>query len=665
MRFAASATSVNCNPATILASTGDYQVDHALRAPARWQAVAYGLIALLACAGAFAGLSARSLWIDELFTVYVIHHSGGLGEVFRRALTDVHPPLYYFFLYAWSHVAGLSETALRLPSAVFAVASLFIFAFGARRVLSHSAIAFACALAAVSEFWFEQAQNARSYALCLMLSASLLWIALAFRRRVQSSANFPYLHWLALSLLGLIASFTHAYLLLATGMLLLFLLLSFSLWRVRAALVASGLVILAFNVVYYRTMIHASALDLHELWFDNSFGFFKQQLDIAFYDLLQRLVALVGLLLLLFALQKKFSGAAYFAQAKQDSPWATRLAAFVLIGSIACGIGVSLAVAPSFSARNVLTCAPFAWLLLGRLYDAAGPRGDTRSSAILAVLGLLLVGSYLHRLPGRALPGGENWRASAQYIQQLPGCHGELVPAVLPYRFGHASPYFRALAAQHFFGHYMPPDTPIRAYMPAELAARHPLPELPPLLAARAAHAGTGGCTLLAWGIHDLDESAALKIALDLARQPGVVPRRVLIQEFVAARPRGLNWESVPQGYVYVAIPPAASATRVMPPATPQIQLGKGDAAALGDRVVVQYLSTYSSPTPPLYQVDLYAIQRWDRKNVARQDFLAVHRLTCDAPVTKAHWDVWPDPAYPGCSTLPPPTSAGDVDGQL
>ena len=130
-------------------------MNHAFRAPAPWQAVVYGLIALAACGGAFIGLSASSLWIDELFSVYVIHHHGGFGEVFRRALTDVHPPLYYFAMYAWTRVAGFSEAALRLPSAVLAVGSIFIFAWGTRRVLSRTAVAFACAVAGVSEFWFE------------------------------------------------------------------------------------------------------------------------------------------------------------------------------------------------------------------------------------------------------------------------------------------------------------------------------------------------------------------------------------------------------------------------------------------------------------------------------------------------------------------------------
>ncbi|GLQ94926.1 glycosyltransferase family 39 protein [Dyella acidisoli] len=644
-------------------------MNQVFRAPARWQAVVYGLIALTACAGAFAGLSASGLWIDELFTVYLIHHDGGLGEVFRRALTDTHPPLYYFFLYAWTRLAGLSEWALRLPSAIFAVASVAIFAFGTRRVLSRTAIAFACAVGSVSEFWFDQAQNTRSYALCFALSAGLLSLALAFRHRVRTRADFPLAHWIGLSALGLVASLTHAYMLLALGMVLAFLLLSVPSWRIRAALVVTGLVVLALNAAYYKMMIHSSEQDLHNLWFGNSTGFFRQQTVFAFYGLMQRQVIIVTVLLILLGIRLKMVGEPYFVQDEHDTRWATLLAGFVLVGVTLCGIGVSLAVAPSFSDRNLLTCVPFAWLLLGRLYDAAGPRGYTRGSMALAALAMLLVGSYLLRLPGRELPRREAWRPSAQFVSQLPGCTGQLVPAILPYRFGHASPYFRALAEHDFFGYYMPQGAQLRAYMPAELAARHPVDELPPLLASRAANADTGGCALLGWGIHDIDESAALKIALDLARQPGVAPRRVLMQEFISYQPRGVKWDDVVDGYVYLAVPKATSGTHAIPPTSPDVHLSKENAAALGDRVVVEYLSTYTNPTQPAYLVDVYAIQRWDWKKSAHepvhQDFVAVQRLTCDAPVTKSNWDVWPDPSYPGCSDLPPPTSAGKLSGQL
>ncbi|RDS83764.1 hypothetical protein DWU98_05465 [Dyella monticola] len=82
----------------------------------------------------------------------------------------------------------------------------------------------------------------------------------------------------------------------------------------------------------------------------------------------------------------------------------------------------------------------------------------------------------------------------------------------------------------------------------------------------------------------------------------------------------------------------------------------------MGDQVVVQHLTTYENVPKPAYQVDVYAIERWSKGQSVHQDFLAVHRLTCDAPVTKSNRDVWPNPTHPGCSNLPPPTSAGSVN---
>jgi hypothetical protein len=640
-------------------------VNASLRAPARWQAFVFGLIALIACVGAFVGLSASGLWIDELFTVHLIHHHDGLGEVFRRALTDTHPPLYYFFLYGWTRLAGLSEWALRVPSAVFAVLSVGVFAVGTRRVLSPAAIAFACAVATLSAFWFNQSQNARSYALCLALAAGLLSLAIALHRRVRLRSSFPVAHWLALSLLGLVASLTHAYLLLALGMVLAFLLFSVSSWRLRAALVATGLVVLAFNIAYYRIMVHSSQQDLQNLWFSNDAGFFSSQIRQAATDLMASQVALVVGLLLVFGIQRRIVGEPFFAFDDTDTRWTTALAGFVLIGVAVCGIAISMLVAPSFSDRNLLTCSPFAWLLIARLYDAVGPRGYTRSSTIVAVLGMILIGSYLLLLRGRELPRTENWRESAQYVEQLPGCTNQPLPVILPYRFGHATTFFRTLAERDFFGYYLPQTAQTQAYLPAEFAARHPAEGLPQLLASRADHADTGGCTLLAWGIHDLDEASALKIALDLARQPGIAPRRVLMQEFTIYQHGRLAWQKVPEGYVFLAVPPAPAGSQVVPPPAPNIPLSGHNETALGDRVVIDYLSTYASPAGAPYLLDTYSIQRWVTGKPAREDFLTVHRLICDPPTSKTNWDVWPDPAYPGCSDRPPPTSAGSIDGRL
>jgi hypothetical protein len=271
-------------------------------------------------------------------------------------------------------------------------------------------------------------------------------------------------------------------------------------------------------------------------------------------------------------------------------------------------------------------------------------------------------------LNGRELSRNESWRATSHYVQQLPGCAGQPLPVMLPYRFGHESAYFRTLAEQNFFSYYMPAGSRPEAYMPGELAARHPMPGLPELLASRAANADVGGCPLLAWAVHDLDEGRALKIALDLARQPGIAPRRVLMQEFDSnVRQRlkwKLKWQTTPEGYVYIAIPKEASGVPVKPPVVPNVQLNRQDTKVLSDKIVVEYLSSYQGNAGVPYTVDVYSIQRWSEKSV-HQDFLAVQRLTCDQPTTKTNWDTWPDPKLPGCSPLPTPTSAGQINGRL
>lgn len=66
-------------------------------------------VAVVCCLAAFAGLSVSGWWTDELFTLFLIDHDGGSGEVLRRALTDTQPPLYYLALHTWSRLSGVGE----------------------------------------------------------------------------------------------------------------------------------------------------------------------------------------------------------------------------------------------------------------------------------------------------------------------------------------------------------------------------------------------------------------------------------------------------------------------------------------------------------------------------------------------------------------------------
>ncbi len=110
-----------------------------------------------------------------------------------RFLDDVHGPLYTFVLYLWTAVAGDSEWALRLPSAVFGVALVAVVARLAARWLGEETAVPAAWLAAGSPFLVWYAQEARNYTQ-LMLCAALATLAvLRLRERVRAPGVAAYL----------------------------------------------------------------------------------------------------------------------------------------------------------------------------------------------------------------------------------------------------------------------------------------------------------------------------------------------------------------------------------------------------------------------------------------------------------------------------------------
>jgi len=123
------------------------------------------LIALTALAAALRlpTLGSQSLWLDEALTGNLAR--GSLGDLLHRvAEQEANPPLFYLFEWLWTRVAGTSEVALRLPSALFGSALVPV-AFGVGRRLGgqHAAVALA-ALVAVHPLLVYYSQEARGYA---------------------------------------------------------------------------------------------------------------------------------------------------------------------------------------------------------------------------------------------------------------------------------------------------------------------------------------------------------------------------------------------------------------------------------------------------------------------------------------------------------------------
>ena len=144
-------------------------------------------LTLLAAALRFWRLGHQSFWYDEAFTQTLVRHSPGsmLAQLPRTELT---PPLYYCAAWVWARVFGFGEAGLRSLSAVAGVLTVPVVYVAARRFVDQRAGIFAAALVACNPLLIWYSQEARSYAL-LMLMVGLSLAAFAGIRRERPSTR--------------------------------------------------------------------------------------------------------------------------------------------------------------------------------------------------------------------------------------------------------------------------------------------------------------------------------------------------------------------------------------------------------------------------------------------------------------------------------------------
>jgi len=139
---------------------------------------------LVAAALRFFRLGHPSLWIDEVFTWY----GADIGRPMPLSslLENVHGPLYSLLLHTWGAMAGDSEWALRLPSAVLGTATVPVFAWFAARWLGRDCAVPMAWLAAGSPFLVWYSQETRNYALLFPCVALAGVAMLALRERLSA-----------------------------------------------------------------------------------------------------------------------------------------------------------------------------------------------------------------------------------------------------------------------------------------------------------------------------------------------------------------------------------------------------------------------------------------------------------------------------------------------
>lgn len=518
--------------------------------------------ALAGCVLAFTGLAASSWWTDELFTLFVVDHRGGEAEVLRRALTDTHPPTYYLLLHAWLRAFGAGEAALRGLSALLAVGAVAVFVRATRDVFSREARAFAAATAVTSPLWFYQSQNIRNYSLCFLLTAVMLWLALALRRRVRAGGRLPTALLGALALVGLLDATTHFYGLLGAGALVFALMVSLPSWPVRVGLAASGLLMLVVDAAYVHALAAHTQENWRHLWFRKDPGHLLQVVDDTWEAAVgwgARWAVLALLAVWAVSAGRRPPAAAGVGAGEAadagEGAWLAGVCAFVLAAVYLAGVAETLLFAPTLSDQNVLTAAPAAWALAAALLDAALRRSPPRSRLWLGVaVGAVLLVHSAVLVRGRWLPRNEEWRASAAYVAHAPGCAAASIPVVQPDRFGPDTPFYRRIAQEDFFGRYLAGGWPrLQPHPRTDFAGRSADPALVAALAARARD--PGACPVLAWGVHDLTTAEAEALARDIGRLSGLSPARVRLRTFPLFHFKQERWVPRPSAFVVERAP--------------------------------------------------------------------------------------------------------------
>jgi hypothetical protein len=138
------------------------------------------------------GLNRQSLWFDEADVV--VRAQRPLGEVLRTfTAAGENGPVYNLFLWLWIRVAGVSEIAVRFPSAVAgAIAIPLIYMLG-KRIAGRTAGLVAAGLLAVNPYHVWYSQEAKMYAFVVVLALLSSLVLIEALNRNTWSTWIPYI----------------------------------------------------------------------------------------------------------------------------------------------------------------------------------------------------------------------------------------------------------------------------------------------------------------------------------------------------------------------------------------------------------------------------------------------------------------------------------------
>lgn len=355
----------------------------------------------VAAAGAllrFATLDLQSFWYDESVTVGLLRLD--LGTMLDRIpQSESTPPLYYLLAWGWAKLFGTGEVGLRSLSALLGSATIpAAYAAAAALASRRTALAVA-ALAAFNPLLIWYSQEARSYALVLLLTTVSLWL---FARALGSGEGRTLCAWAVASALAVASHYFAAFVILPEAAWLVV-----RAPRRRPALLAAGGA-LAAVLAALPLALHQRGLDLTAFIAETSLGRrllqAPKQYLVGFDAPLETVSAAAGLLVASAGALAAFRGLRGSER--------TRVALAGAIGAVAVATPALLALAGTdyLQARNLIV----AWVPLA-LVPAAGlalSRVGVAGLALLCALGVANVAALLAEPNWRR----DDWRGAAAAV---------------------------------------------------------------------------------------------------------------------------------------------------------------------------------------------------------------------------------------------------------
>lgn len=132
----------------------------------------------------------NSIWLDEGHSIAIAQQD--IYSVVNY-LKDVHPPLYYMILHYWMQLFGNSEFSIRFPSVIFGLVSVFVIYKISSELFNKEVGLISSILLSFSLFHIIYSQEARQYALMMLLILISNFFYLKLLNRIKYKTTIGYI----------------------------------------------------------------------------------------------------------------------------------------------------------------------------------------------------------------------------------------------------------------------------------------------------------------------------------------------------------------------------------------------------------------------------------------------------------------------------------------